>query len=222
MNTLPYPPPTSIGESTMNRLVRMLFVLPALFGAAAALTAQDKLAESPYYPLHVGTTWHYKAGERNITIRVAKHEKVGETLCALLEVLRDEKVIASEHLAITSEGVYRHDQTSKGKDGKATTETLKPPFLVLRLPPKKGEKWQVDSQADGKPIRGTFQVAEEEVKVPAGTYKAFAVAGQDLEISGLRSSVTTYYASGVGMVKQVIQVGNTRTEFELTKFEAGK
>ena len=31
----------------MNRLVRMLFVLPALFGAAAALTAQDKLAETP-------------------------------------------------------------------------------------------------------------------------------------------------------------------------------
>jgi hypothetical protein len=206
----------------MNRLVRLSFALPLLLGAAASLAAQDKLAETPYYPLHVGTTWHYKAGERKITIRVAKHEKVGETLCALLEVLRDDKVVASEHLAVTSEGVYRHDQTSKDKSGKATTETLKPPFLVLKLPPKKGDKWQVDSQADGKPIRGTFQVAEEEVKVPAGTYKAFVVVGQDLEISGLRSSFATYYSSGVGMVKQVIQVGNTRTEFELTKFEAGK
>ncbi len=206
----------------MNRLVRLSLALSLLLGAAASLTAQDKLAETPYYPLNVGTTWHYKAGERKITIRVAKHEKVGDTLCALLEVLRDDKVVASEHLAVAGDGVYRHDQTSKGKDGKATTETLKPPFLVLKLPPKKGEKWQVDSQADGRPIRGTFQVAEEEIKVTAGTYKTFAVAGSDLEISGLRSSVTTYFASGVGMVKQVIQVGNTKTEFELTKFEAGK
>jgi hypothetical protein len=207
----------------MNRLARLLLVCPVLFGSAAALAARDDLAERPYYPLQVGTTWHYKAGDREFTIRVAKHERVGDTLCALLEVTRDGKVTASEHLAVSIDGVYRHDQTKIGKDGKESTQTLKPPLLVLRLPPKKGEKWQVESQADGETCRGTYQIAgEEEVKVPAGTYKAVRVASQDLEIGGIKPVVTTYFAPGVGMVKQVIQVGNVKTEFELTKFEAGK
>jgi hypothetical protein len=207
----------------MNRLARLLLICPVLFGSAAALTARDDLAERPYYPLQVGTTWHYKAGDSKFTIRVAKHEKVGDTLCALLEVERDGKVIASEHLAVAIDGVYRHDQIKVGKDGKPSTQTLKPPLLVLKLPPKKGEKWQVDSKADGEICRGTFQIAdEEEVKVPAGTYKAVRVACPDLEVGGLKSILTTYYASGVGMVKQVIQVGNTRIEFELTKFEPAK
>jgi hypothetical protein len=211
-----------MGESIMNRLVRVLLFCP-LWLVAAGVSAQDKLAERPYFPLQVGTTWHYKVGDRKLTIRVSKHEKVGDVLCALLEVTRDGKVIASEHLSVSVDGVYRHDQTKVEKDGKTTTQTMKPPILVLKLPAEKGEKWQVDSKADGDSLRGTYQIAgEEEVKVPAGTYKALRVVSLDLEVNGLKPVLTTYYAAGVGMVKQVIQVGAAKTEFELTKFETGK
>lgn len=214
----------------MKRLVPALLVGPLLLIAAASLSAQDKLAETPYYPLQVGTTWHYKSGDRKFTIRVAKHEKVGSVLCARLEVVRDGKVVASEHLAVTDEGVYRHSLSASGlapldsKDSNRAEKQEKPepPILVLKLPPKKGESWKVDSKADGKVFRGGFKIDEKEIKVPAGTYSAIRVTSEDLETNGLRSTITTYFARGVGMVKQVIQVGDVTADIELEKFEAGK
>lgn len=202
----------------MKRLIKGTLVGVLLAVLAGGLAAQDKLAETPYYPLRVGTTWHYKAGEGKFTIRVAKHEKVGETLCARLEVTRDGKVVGTQHLAVAADGVYCHSQTTDGN----VTRTPKPPILVLKLPPKKGEGWKADSTADGKAISGTFQIGEEEIKVSAGTYKAVRITSQELEANGLKPVITTYYARDVGMVKQVIQENNVTLAIELEKFKAGK
>ncbi len=92
----------------MNRLAPVLFACLVPLIAAGNLPAQDatKLVETPYYPLQVGTTWHYKSGDAAFTIRVARHEKVGEVLCACLEVNRDGKVVAWQHLRATADGVY--------------------------------------------------------------------------------------------------------------------
>jgi hypothetical protein len=196
--------------------------------AAAELAAQDKLKETAYYPLNVGTTWHYRSGESKFTIRVARHEKVGETPCALLETTRDGKVVGSEHLVVLNDGVYRLDLTfpqvqSDPKDIAKTAKTLvsqslKPPICILKLPPKKGDSWKVDSKGDGKTFRGSFQVEEQEITVPAGTYKAFRIASQDLEVNSLKAIITTFYADGVGMVKQIIEIGEAKIEIELEKF----
>jgi hypothetical protein len=215
----------------VNRLMRLLLACLPLFLAAAELTAQEKLKQTPYYPLQVGTTWHYRAGESKFTIRVARHEKVGETLCALLDTTRDGKVVGSEHLAVSSDGIYRHDLTSpqlqsapNDKTKKVKTlvkQTLKPPILILKLPPKNGDGWKIDSKGDGKTFRGNFQLTEQEVTVPAGTYKTFRVASQDLEVNSLKPNIRTYFAQGVGMVKQIIEMGDAKVEIELEKFEVG-
>lgn len=198
----------------MKRLTLGLFLLLL----AADVRAQDKLAETYYYPLRVGTAWHYKAGEVKITVRVAKHEKVGDVLCARLETTRDGKVVGSEHLSVTSDGVYRHDLTQTDASGKSVTHTPKPPIRVLQLPPKKGDTWKVDTNI----ARGSFTVEEREAKVPAGTYKCLCVLSKDLEVNGFKPSITSYYAKDVGMVKQVIQEGSSTSEIVLEKFEAGK
>src|SRR5579885_1199326 len=122
--------------------------------AVVELAAQEKLNETPYYPLKVGSTWHYRAGESKFTIRVAGHEKVGDVTCALLETIREGKVVGSEHLAVTADGVYRYDFTlpqsqSDPKDKTKTVkqpvkQSLKPPILILKLPPKSGDGWKVD------------------------------------------------------------------------------
>lgn len=213
----------------MKRFVGVLLVCLA---ASAGSAAEVKWTETPYYPLQVGTTWHYKAGEGKITVRVTKHEKVGETLCARLEVTRDGKAVGSQHLAVTAEGVYCHDLTfrtpndpASGKEGeREVTQTPTPPTCLLKLPPKKDERWKVDSKGkEGKIFQAVFQVGEEDVTVPAGTYeKAIRVTSVDLEVNGLRPNIITHYASGVGMVKQVIKEGNVRTEIVLEKFEPGK
>jgi hypothetical protein len=212
----------------MNRLMRLLLACLLVSLAAVELTAQEKLKEMSFYPLKVGTTWHYRAGESKFTIRVARHEKVGDTLCALLETTRDGKVVGSEHLAVTGDGIYRHDLTSpqvqsdpNDKNKKLKTlvkQTLKPPILILKLPPRNGDGWKIDSKGDGKTFRGNFLVAEQEVTVPAGTYKTFRVASQDLEVNSLKPNITTYFAQGVGMVKQIIEMGDAKIEIELEKF----
>ena len=219
----------------MSRLIRVVFVCPVLLFLTAQLLAQDKLKETPYYPLQVGTTWHYRCGDGKFSVRVVKHEKVGDTLCALLESTRDGKVVGSEHLAVAADGVYRHDLTNyilpkrNAQVGGKTVpveqtvkETPKPPLLVLKLPPKKGDGWKIDSKGDGKAFQGGFKVDEQEVTVPAGTYKrTFRVISQDLEVNSLKPIITTYYAEGVGMVKQEIEVGDAKAAIELEKFEAG-
>lgn len=215
----------------MNGLWRILLVWFLVSLAATELAAQDKLRETPYYPLKVGTTWYYRAGESKFTIRVARHEKVGEVLCALLETIRDGRVVGSEHLTVTGDGVYRHDLTSPQlqsdpKDKTKTVkipvkQTVKPPILVLKLPPRTGDNWKVDSKGDGKTFRGAFQVAEQEITVPAGSYKTFRVTSQDLEVNSLKPTITTFFAHGVGMVKQIIAMGDAKIEIELEKFEAG-
>jgi hypothetical protein len=205
----------------MKRLVCASLALLPLLLAAVVLAADDKLAETPYYPLRVGTAWHYKIGDAKAVVRVVKHEKVGDTLCARLEVTRDGKVVGVQHLAVTADGVYRHDLTDQHGE-KAVTVALKPPILVLKLPPKKGESWKVDSTGDGKTYRGTFKIDEEKIKVPAGEYNTMRVNSEDLEINALKPIVTTYYASGVGMVKQVFQEGDAKVELVLEKFEAAK
>jgi hypothetical protein len=224
------------GESTMPRLIRVacfaaLLCLPALQSAA-----QEKLKETPYYPLQVGTTWHYRVGEGKIVVRVVNHEKVGDVLCALIETTRDGKVAGSEHLAVTADGVYRYDISyplplnpadarAKSKTGsEAVKESFKPPILVLKLPPKKGDSWKIDCKGQGKAFRGSYKVDDEkEITVPAGKYKTFVVVSQDLEGTSLKPAptITTYYADGIGMVKQLIEIGTDKAEIVLEKFSVG-
>jgi hypothetical protein len=135
--------------------------------------------------------------------------------------VRDGKVVASEHLAVTADGISRHDLTAP-RDGKTTVVKLQPPILVLKLPLEKGTSWKIDSASDDQSFRGEFKVEEQEVTVPYGKYKTFRVLAKDFEINSIRTTIATNYAEGVGMVKQVIESGNVKVEIELEKFEAGK
>jgi hypothetical protein len=70
-------------KSVPGLSVAILFMLP-LSGPG---TAQELVKDSPYYPLKLGTVWHYKAGANpdTIDLRVTKYEAIGGTTCALLE-----------------------------------------------------------------------------------------------------------------------------------------
>jgi hypothetical protein len=189
--------------------------------AAMTVSAQEKMPETPYFPLRVGTTWHYKSADSKFLVRVAAHEKVGDGLAARLETVKDGKVIATEHLRVTAEGVVRLDVSFSDGD-KKVTEVPKPAILVLRLPPKKGDAFSVNSTVNEKVYKGTFKIGEDEVKVPAGTYKAILVSGQDVEVEGVKPTMRAWYAENVGLVKQEVTAAGTKTEFELEKFEPGQ
>ena len=199
----------------MKRLLCLSVALPLLLPLLGVPAQEGKMPTSPYYPLQVGTTWHYKAGDNKFRMKVTRHENVGEVRCARVELFIDDKSTASELIAVTGDGVYRY-----AFDGKEA----RPPVRFLKLPPKKGDAWKVDSEIgkDKEKLQGTFKMGEEEVTVPAGKFKVVTSSAQDLDANNLKLSVTYYFAEKVGMVKQVIEVAGQRIVIELEKFEPGK
>src|SRR5206468_2595284 len=119
---------------------------------------------SEYFPLKVGTTWTYETNGQEIEMTVAKHEKFGDVTCARLETKLNGKVLASEHVTVQKDGVYRH-----AIQGQA----IKPPIRILKLPCKAGDTWKVESKAGNEALKVEFTLEQGEVKVPAGKYKAF-------------------------------------------------
>lgn len=182
--------------------------------SAARAQDKDKMPETPYFPLQVGNSWHYKAGDAKFSQKVVKHETADNIPCARVETLVEDKPAAFEHVAVKEDGVYR-----VSLDGRRT----EPPVRFLKLPPKSGETWTVDSKVLGRTVKCTFKSGAEEVKVPAGTYLAVTAASTDLDVNGLKGSVTFYFAKDVGMVKEVIEMsGQKKVEIELEKFEPAK
>jgi len=187
-------------------LVLGLGLLPAIAGRA-----DDKPPEVTYYPITVGTIWHNKTENGKLTFKVVSHEKVGEQMCARIEVAFDGKPACYEHIAVKPEGIYRY--SFNGIQSKE-------PVRLLKLPPKKGDTWPVEVKAGSETLKGTFKVDEEEIKVPAGTYKTFVATLKDAEGMGApKLSCTYWFAAGVGIVKQEFKIGNQATTVELEKFE---
>src|SRR5262245_20280543 len=79
---------------------------------AVGVGGEDAVQDSPYYPLAVGNKWTYKVvnvPDRTVTMKVVRLEKVGKVMCAKIESTSpDGKVVTSEYLAATEDGVYRH------------------------------------------------------------------------------------------------------------------
>jgi hypothetical protein len=173
---------------------------------------EDK--DTSYYPLKVGNQWTYKAanGQKTIT-KATKEEKVGEVMCVKLETTVNSALAASEHLAAKADGIYRY--AGNGME-------IEPPVLVLKLPPKKGDSWKIDSKFAGLTIQGTFTVGEEPVAVAGVKYKAVTVSTDDMKIGDDSLTTKLWFAPGVGMVKQVMNLMGKKVELELEKFEGAK
>ncbi|MFQ3594409.1 MAG: hypothetical protein SNJ82_14620 [Gemmataceae bacterium] len=188
-----------------------LMVMVALMGTSAPVGGQDDKKFT--FPMNVGTVWTYIVGENRFEIRLTKMEKIGKVECARLEMFVDGKSRSFEHLGIDGNILARHSF-----EGKPTN----PPIALLKLPPKPGEKWNVESKLDGQLFKGTLAVSEELVQVPAGKYTAIKVSGVDMDLNGQKFNVSYWFASGVGMVKQVSELAGQKVTFELEKFSPGK
>src|SRR5262249_9177033 len=88
---------------------RIVFGVVFLVLAGTPANAQDKKAPN-YYPLQVGNQWQYQfqSGTKTGTaiLRIAKIETIDEVPLALLEALVQDKVVGTEHLRQTDQGVF--------------------------------------------------------------------------------------------------------------------
>ena len=184
-----------------------------LFYLSAAGAGEDKIPSSDLFPTKVGTAWRYHTSGGKIHVRVTRHEKVGGVTCAVLETRADEQVVATEQVAVRADGVYRYLIAGQKAD---------PPFRFLKLPANNGDTWEAMTRLGGQTIKATFEIGEEEVKVPAGKFQAVVVRSREFEVAGQKLSSQVWYARGVGMVKSEMTIAGNPIHVELEKFEPAK
>lgn len=194
----------------------------ALFGQDAPSAAAPKKADvvvgrSQFYPLELGTEWQYEGQGRTITVRVTKHENIDGRGAAKVDSYMNEKLIASEHITVTKDGVYR---ASFGGD--VPTK----PVMILKLPPKDGEGWDVETAIAGTKIRGTAGCRSEKLELPAGKFDAYRVSGQYILTTAdgteTEAAFQFWFAEGTGIVKMATATPNGEVVMKLKSFQRGK
>lgn len=173
---------------------------------------QEKLRESPYFPLQVGHQWTYRMGDQQVTLRVVKTEVIDKVLCAQLEAKTADRIL-TECVAVQDDGVYRFSA-----DGSAIT----PALCFFKPDAKTGATWKCAAAMNTLRIEATFAAGEAKVTVPAGTFQTRTATSTDFRLGKEKLALTYWFAKGVGMVKQRLHVGDREVVLELEKFEPAK
>jgi hypothetical protein len=210
-------------KATMSKFLGLiLFVFGLALSCQPVATAQEKTQDSKsYYPLKVGNKWTYQIesdavpkGSSKLIHQIAKIDKKAGVSLAQLEIVARDKVTASEHLSITDKGIFRNNYNG---------EEITPPTCILKFPIKKNNTWKTESMGGKEKLNVTCKSDEEEIEVPAGKFKTVKVVS-DAEVvgAGIIVSTTYWFAQGVGVVKQHVNINSMQFTLLLEKFEEGK
>jgi len=182
----------------------------------AVPTSQSQQKDQDFFPLKIGSKWHYKSGDEKVVVQVAKAET--------LEILRDKKKgkekVPGVTLKITSAGRELTEQVAVLDDGvyrfAVAGKEITPPLCILKFPIKKGDTWPVDSVCNEQPIKGVFTSDEAEIKVPAfkSPFRAVTTSFKDPKMS-----FEYFFAPEYGIVKQRIEIGGSKLLLELERYE---
>jgi hypothetical protein len=194
----------------------------ALIVAALPLAAPAADTPAPIedlFPLAVGNTWTYKVAnqEEKFVVRVARQEMVGEQTCFVLEGHLRDRIVATEHLAFTKDGLTRF---------RADKEDVVPPVTFLKAPGT--GQWPAHYQLGERSGSATFRGVSNggrEVTVPAGRFRAINITADVTSEPGTGMRQTQlWYARGVGLVRQTIGDPKRPPFFtmDLEKFEKGE
>src|ERR1700722_14630478 len=86
--------------------------------------ADDAFTYSPYYDMHVGKTWTYKAGDSEFTLTVKDHRLAANLMWAHVETKQGDKVVGSEDVIVKDGWIQRVASDDKPID---------PPVKILKL-----------------------------------------------------------------------------------------
>jgi hypothetical protein len=198
--------------------MRKFFLAVALLLAAIAVRAEQLL------PTVEGTSWEYDSTE-TLTGAAPAHSVV--TVRAGKQLLNGKEVVTFETLSgnvVSKIELVSADENGiaclarSGKDGKITK--LNPPELIIAAPLKAGASWDLESEAAGiKTHQHCTVMAEENVTVTAGKFRAFHIQCKDSSLMSIK--LDRWFVPGTGFVKETTAVRGPgflqRTTLELNK-----
>jgi len=180
----------------------------------AAETAKAK-APPNYYPLKVGSKWHYQVemgnGQKAVLVNeIAKIENIDGKDLARLETVGQGNVQATEHLSSNAQGIFRNRYNDL---------ELSPPVCLLKYPIQEGETWTTQTKVGDLQLTIIGREGRtEEVQVPAGKYQA-VTAVVETTVDGKKIRTSYWFAADVGIVKQTIDLGDQVINRQLVKYE---
>jgi len=186
----------------------------------SALLVQDP-KPADFLTLKEGAVWTYVTGGSEGLVKVTGREKIGEVETFILTTEIDNTATEKEYLAIDATGIRMLRQAS----GDRVTDYAQP-FVRLKLPPVKGDKWEWKGELAKEKATASFtNEGEDEIKVPAGTYKAWKVTVA-IEQGATKQTGTNWFAPGVGIVRQIAKFESEgrkhESVIELKSYEPGK
>jgi hypothetical protein len=187
--------------------------------------SSDALAET-YFQASEGTRWKWRLtttigdgkGPLKPTVftdssesRIAGKEDIDGVMCFRIEK-SDQfgNVVQTEWIAVRPDGHFRY---------RIDKDRFDPPPRILALPAKVGTKWKGTYSFRGVPISTSSRIeAEEAITVAAGTFQTIRV-----KVDAGLLTTTTWYAPGVGVVKQLVDksIQLQKDEMELEEFTKG-
>ncbi len=156
-------------------------------------------------PAGDGATWEYEVRDSStpaappaaLTVRINGTEQIGDKELLKFETVAEDVVTKTELMSVDERGLHCHQRA--GADGKATI--LEPPQTTVPWPLKVGATWQVNDHVAGGGTQQFAVTGEEDVAVPAGTFRAFRLHyDQPWPIS---TATDRWFVPGTGIVKDV-------------------
>jgi len=177
-----------------------------------AMPAQAADADALFFPMKIGTQWTYRVAgqEDRMIVTAVKEEKVGAQACVRFERKLSQIVISVEQVAILEDGCYRL---------KSQGSAIEPAICFLKASAKKGDTWKQEIKIGDAMAATHYELDVEDVVVPAGMYSGALVVRAVTSDKGATTKATAWYAKGIGMVKQTIEIAGAQTTLELEKVE---
>jgi hypothetical protein len=166
-----------------------------------------------YLPLWEGNQWVFTMSNGiQMTTRVTGFADVGAVRCAIVETAMGPQK-SQEYLAVDAEGVKTYMGRAQGQEFR-----YDPPILRIKLPYQDGDSWTAIVSQSGMSLTTTFQsIGKERVQTPAGTFDCIKVYSIVNGMPGQPSPVSiSYYADGIGPVKQTMMAGGQQIVAVLT------
>jgi hypothetical protein len=193
----------------------LLAALPCLAQPPGAEKAKEKGPD--YYPLKVGSKWHYLAEAENgrkglLLIQIAKIENFEGKDMARAETVMQGNVVDIQHLSVNDQGIFRNRKNE---------QAIAPPVCLLKYPVKEGEHWEAEIRVGDQQGTMTGLEGREEIQVPAGKYHTITTL-IETTVNGTKISNKYWFAANVGIVKQSVVVAGTSVKMELIKYDEAK
>jgi hypothetical protein len=192
--------------------MRKVFVVLILFIPLTLASAESLI------PIGDGMSWQYnmteEAGE-GIKFSASKPDADGKVRAAVMyridgtqnvggkdllkfEMHRSGVVTNTDLVTVDERGIICRARI--GLDGEMVE--LDPPQTIIAAPLKTGANWDFDGDVAGTKVHQHYEVtAEEDVDVPAGTFHAFRIHGDQTSPGSM--AIDRWFVNGTGIVKDV-------------------